>query len=358
MTETSIIAEQANLLSRKLLKAAIKSIPKPTRNRIIEWQWHQQFQRMHPKLVNQEPDTQKLRLILGVGRSGTTWLSRVLSETSTPIRFFMEGLYSVKPKLSFSEGNDHTAIKYYPKLPERHSLLSVYRSLIKPQYNWSALGLNRHLQRDDPNWQFCLVKEVHSLLATEALLQFFSCPTVIVVRDPVYVIDSLFARDGLSSPYLCDESKVVRQVAFLKRFMPEQSEAILEALHKVNSIGKLREQSILKKVLTVAIIQQMFCVLADKFQCIYLIEYEELCQSSQALFRSVAEFFTLDWDDRVERFLATTTQTYSNKADKYPVFRQTSCQVKRNFKFLSFEEVNLCHQILSDSKLRSHYLSV
>jgi hypothetical protein len=41
-----------------------------------------------------------LRLILGVGRSGTTWVSRVLGSTLQPIRYCCEPLFYLHPRLS------------------------------------------------------------------------------------------------------------------------------------------------------------------------------------------------------------------------------------------------------------------
>lgn len=309
---------------------------------------------MHPQLARYKGDTQNLRLILGIGRSGTTWLSTVLSKTRTPIRCFIEGLYSVDPKLRFSaQQGDHTAIEYYPTLSERHPLLCVYRSLTVPHYDWAALGLGRHLLRDDPSWQFCLVKEVHSLLASEALLKFLVCPTVLVVRDPVYVVDSLFARDGLGGPYLLSESKAVGKPAFLERFAQDQAQSISKALHRAASISAVRQRVILEKVLTVAIIRLMLRVLASEYECAYLVEYEALCRFPQSLFQSAAAFLTLDWGNRVEKFHVSTMHADSEDGDIYPVFRETSKQLDRAFKFLSQGEVSLCRQLLRDSGLNS-----
>jgi hypothetical protein len=319
---------------------------------IFQWLWYQQFRNMHPELPKSEDDVQKLRIILGAGRSGTTWLSSVLSKTPTPIRFFMEGLYSVKPKLRFSAKSDRTAIEYRSNLPERHPLLCAYRLLLASRYDRTALGLGTTLVRNDLDWQLCLIKEVHSLLATEALLRFFKCPIVCLIRDPVYVIDSLFARDGLKSMYFENERKAVVKPDFLKRFAPDQSESISRIIKK-SVTGKRREKIILGKVLTVALINSMFRVLADESQYVHLIEYEVLCRSPKSVFRTAAKFLTLDWDNNIESFLSRTSQVNLDKEHEFsfPVFRQTQKQINRKFKFLSQNEASLSRQVLSDSGL-------
>jgi hypothetical protein len=326
----------------------INEIYNLTKNRMREWLWNKEYERLHPQLVNTKVDTQKLRLILGVGRSGTTWLSRVLLETPTPIRFFMEGLYFVKPKLKFSEFGDFTAIHYSATLPENNSLLRIYRSFLAQQYYWSALGVNKHLQRNDSDWQLCVVKEVHSLLATEALLTYFNCPTVFVTRNPIYLIDSLFARDGLHTIYLCHESRWVFKTNFIKRFAPEHSKDIKRALQKVSKL-EARQQIVLYKLLSVALIQLMFNKLFRYFPNICLVSYEDLCQNPQTLFPYLADFLGLNWDQKMQSFLMNTGNPKKvNTTEKYPVFKDTSKNSYREFQFLNSDEVSLCQKILND----------
>lgn len=326
---------------------SINEIYNLTRNRMRELLWNKEYERLHPQLVNTKVDIQKLRLILGVGRSGTTWLSRVLLETPTPIRFFMEGLYFVKPKLRFSAFGDFTAIQYSDTLPENNSLLRTYRSLLAQQYDWSALGVNNHLQRNDSDWQLCVVKEVHSLLATEALLTYFNCPTVFVTRNPIYLIDSLFARDGLHTIYLCHESRWVFKTDFINRFAPEHSNDIESALQYVSKL-EARQQIVLYKLLSVALIQLMFNKLLIYYPNTYLVSYEELCQNHQTVFPSLAKFLGLSWNLKMKLFLMKTGHSDNKKiTEKYPVFKDSSKNIYREFKFLNSAEVNLCQKILN-----------
>jgi len=321
-------------------------------NNIDQKPWIHQFRLRYPDLCRN--DTEKLRLILGLGRSGTTWLSRVLSESPTPIRFFMEGLFSVRPPFQFAAKGDHTAIEYRSTLSEQHPLLLTYQSLVASYNNWKAFGLDKHLMRNDKDWEFCLIKEVHSLLATEALLKSLRCPTVLVIRDPVYVIDSLFTRDGLNSIYLDNESQAVKDIAFLERFLQDQANPVLRVLNKVASHRAVRGGIILEKVLTAAIIQSMLRSLASEFPYTYLIDYDDLCRSPEYFFRSISAFLTLDWGKTVEDFLTETTSSdpEKEKRDK-PVFRNTKKQVNRRFKFLNQNEVSLCRQVLRDCGLEA-----
>ena len=300
-------------------------------------------------LMKYDDNLQKFRLILGIGRSGTTWLSCVLSETPTPIRFFMEPFYPLWPRVSFSDRSDQSAIEYEATLQDQHPLSNILCSLLTPQYDWHSLGLSGSLIRNDHDWKVCLVKEVHSLLATEAILKFLKCPAILLLRDPLYIIDSLFARDGLETTYLCNESKYVNNPSFLKRFSPDPTKDISMILKESVPNGRIRENIILDKVLTVSLIHSMFRVLSSEFQYAQIIEYESLCQSPELHFHSIASFFSLDWSESTEQYLLKTMRSSLDQIkNNYPIFLKTIDQIGRPFKFLSKEEVLLCRRVLND----------
>ena len=316
---------------------------------VSRWWWNKNFLRKNRDLMKHDDNLQKYRLVLGVGRSGTTWLSCVLSETPTPIRFFMEPFYQLRPRVNFSFSGDQTAIEYTATLQDQHPLSNIFRSLLTPQYDWHSMGLSGNLIRNDNDWQVCIIKEVHSLLAAEAMLKFLKCPTVFLLRDPLYIIDSLFARDGLKTTYLCNESKYVNNPFFLKRFSPDPTKDISMILKESVSNDKKRERIIIDKVLTVSLIQSMFRVLSSEFQYAQIIEYESLCQSPELHFRSIASFLSLDWSESIEQYLLKTLRSTLHQRKKdYPIFLDTINQIGRPFKFLSKEEVLLCRRVLND----------
>lgn len=296
-------------------------------------------------------DAAQLRLILGVGRSGTTWLSRGLASTSTPIRFVEEGFFWIEPKLEFAAEGDHTAIAYRPALPEQHPLVCVYRALGDRGVDWSQRGLARHVRRDDADWRICLVKEVHSLLATEGLLNALKCPTLLVVRDPVYVVDSVFDRFGMESIFLGNEARWVREPAFLERIAGVAMGRLLDVWQRVDEIADGRARGILEKVLTVASIGRMFRLLASECGHAKLVEYEALCRSPEAMFRSAAEFLDLAWCERIEKYLEATTDSASETDDPRSVVRVTARQVGRPLRFLSADEASACRRVLAECGL-------
>ena len=181
------------------------------------------------------------------------------------------------------------------------------------------------------------------------MLKFLKCPTVLLLRDPLYIVDSLFARDGLKTTYLCNESKYVNNPFFLKRFSPDPTKDISMILKESVPNGTIRENIILDKVLTVSLIHSMFRVLSSEFQYTQIIEYESLCRSPEIHFHSIASFLSLDWSERSKQYLLKTMRSpLDQRKNDYPIFLKTIDQIGRPFKFLSKEEVVLCRRVLND----------
>ena len=282
-----------------------------------------------------------LRLVLGVGRSGTTWVSHVFSSTLQPIRYCCEPLFYLHPRLAFHRKGDHTAVGY-EEFEEGHPLLSAYLRLL----DRDGFGVQPDtLRRNDDDWSLCLVKEVHALLGTEGLLRHCHPPTLFILRDPLYVADSLFSAQSLGTAYLDHEAKAVQQTNFLDRFLPGRQEDLERLFWVVRHSGR-REQMILTKVLCIRLLQKMFVMLAREFPCAQIIHYEELCTAPSEGLSAAAQALSLSWDHNMELSLAETSQADSISADPYSVMRNTAEQVQRRFKFLSASDIALCRAML------------
>jgi len=317
---------------------------------INEWKWHRQCRRLDALLTNAPDCPSTLRLVLGVGRSGTSWLSQVLAKTPKPIRFFQEPLSHLRPEILFSEHYDHTAIRYQPSLPEKHPLIYAYRALTIRDHDLSTLGVRKHPLRDDQEWQYCLVKEVHSLLAAEALLDRLRCPTVFITRDPIYVVDSLLSFRGLHAPIWRNEYGYIADAAFLARYFPDSGNVIQRYCVNDNTLAS-REQLILSKILTVAVINRMLQILAKDLDFVCHIRYEELCRIPDELFPKAAGFLSLEMNAQTFDWLDSTQRAIEGENDPYSVFRDTTRQVTRPLRFLSNAEAEDMRNVLAECSL-------
>jgi len=148
--------------------------------------------------------------------------------------------------------------------------------------------------REDADWKICLVKEVHTLLGSQGLLSGWGTPTLFIQRDPVYVVDSLFAAQGLETIYFDHEVKAVQAAGFLERFAPGR-EAEVERVFADAARREQRLRIVLNKVICTQLIHEMFAVLAKEFPCAKAMRYEEFCERPREAFQVAAKALSIAW---------------------------------------------------------------
>ena len=307
--------------------------------------WRKAFRAAHPCLEQSAAEPERLRLVLGVGRSGTSWVGQVLSKAAMRCRCFSEPLFHLKPPLPFHKKADHTAVGYEDLSPE-HPLLCAWQLLANRQFGGPDV---QGLERNDSDWEICLVKEVHALLGSEGLLRLWKVPTVFILRDPVYIADSLFAAQTLRTIYLEHEAWAVRQKAFLDRFVPGRQAAVERLFAEAAGMDE-RQRIILGKVMCIHLLDEMFLARAAEFPCARALRYEDLCAAPHEAFPALAAALSIPWDAAMAAYLARTTEGDANSDDPYSVMRHTARQKDRPFKFLSAAEVASCRNALRTMK--------
>lgn len=248
----------------------------------------------------------KLRIILGVARSGTSWLHAVLSQSATPMRSLKEPLYILDNILNLES-------------PFCGDLVSAYELLLS--LNTQKFKNHRRIIRNDSNYELCLIKEIHGLLQCRWLLQYFKdIKIVFLIRNPVYIVDSLLS--------------IHKDLNYFKT--PEQ-----EVVGLCPLIKNVERQYIIKnKISAIKYIHKCF----EKTHNFYpvntmLVNYETLCISTIDIFKNIAKFLDLNWTT-IQPFLNTTTKV--NKGNAYSIYRISALQTTRSFKFLTEQEVKMC----------------
>lgn len=318
---------------------------------IAAWRWNRAFRKTHPHLKNAQGATGKLRLVLGTARSGTSWLVETLAASSTPLRYWHEPFFRYRPKMRFSDGEDHLAIRYTQTLRRWHPLVHAYHSLTVPTYDWHRLRLDeRDLRRNDPDWELCLVKEVHSLLATEGLLNRLNVPALLVVRDPVYIVDSLFDRDGLGSIYGKHEEQYVLDPLFMDRFVPERKDVIQNVVRQLDAAAP-RRRVMRRRVLTIALIHVMLRKLAAEHDQVLLVEYEMLCAEPWSECERAAAALGVQAGSQMMQFLEKTMHAGASAGGPHAVVRDTARQLARPFRFMSASDADDSYHMLHEARL-------
>lgn len=315
------------------------------------------------------PKQCELRLILGLGRSGTTWLSSAINQTESSIRFSMEGLLAFRPKVKLAPFKDRSAAPFLASIDKNHPLASFYGAVSAFDFDVAQSKMEGPIVRNDPAPQCTIVKEVHALLATEAVINYFKCPTAIITRDPLRIIDSLFARDGYQSHYLNREtgellgSRFVKEFRRPRTFLPRSRHARSELLDRyfagretqIQSVADVvksktdpRTRIVLAKIVTAGLISEMLRQIASANSCCRHISYEELCEQPFDTVCEVANDFGIECGDKVRTFLRESTSRKTNKADRFPVYRN-QCQIGgQPFRFLTDLEVDLGRSLLAE----------
>lgn len=293
--------------------------------------------------------TTGLRLVLGVGRSGTTWLASLLGRTSTPVRFLMEGMYQFTPRLELAPPPDHTAAAWVPALKEDHPLLRFYSTIMTPGFKAEAHNVVPNMVRNDPPPHLVFVKEVHGLLVTEALLAAFPAKACFINRNPIYCADSLFHRDGLGSIYMINEARHIQSPAFLDRYFSAVRPAVEQAFAIIADTAAPRLRVILEKVLTMAMINDMIDQVASSNHGCMSIRYETLCGETDDTLRRIMAFMDMTWDDEVDRLIKETTDPAAQNgspSSHSPIFRDSRRNATRALHFITDAEVTAIHDLI------------
>lgn len=292
----------------------------------------------------------QLRIILGAGRSGTTWVARALGGTSTPTRLVQEPLYWMQPRLCLAASSDHTAIGIKSRLTPSHRLLCAYRMLLSERGR-----LERHrvkqIDRDDDQWKLCLVKEVHALLASEAIVAGLGAPVVFVTRDPIMTVDSILRTNGTGQDYLVAECRHLLRCD-AERVGP--GFAALRDRYRALSDRKPNCFSPLSLVFTVASLHLYFLRLSRQYPLVELVGYEGLCHDADAGFRSLAARMTLRWD----RHASDNLDAYSGKprtSSPYETRRERASQLVKQPTVIDPQATLRCERLLEGGGYRESF---
>ncbi len=254
-----------------------------------------------PGYLRLDSDTQeeKLRLVLGCGRSGTTWLARKLATTPSRIKYLEEPLQKLKPRLLLNNTHlDHLAVKPTPGDKTLKSLRRCYELCATEDVRWPEFMVSPP-SRNDPNADFFLVKEVHSLLASEALISYLPSKNIFITRNPIMSVNSLIARDGWNSLYLAYEEEIVSSTKFIDEYFPELRSEINGAWKAINS-KRGRERREFGLVFTVSLMNKLLLEVAEKSSSSTSVRYEDLLENPEVEFRRLFDFLDMQFPEALD----------------------------------------------------------
>jgi glycosyltransferase involved in cell wall biosynthesis len=268
-----------------------------------------------------ERDTSRLRLVLGLGRSGTTWSLEVLAQCDDRLRVFAEPLHHLRPKIALSDSPDRLAMHFADALSDRHDLMRAYADLsadhAPPTHPPSGA-----LRADIDAPEAVLIKEVHALLATPAVLNGTRAKAVVITRDPMRVADSIFNCQGLDSPYLhhefaaCADSRLLHQIG-----TPAQTTRRLAIWNEIDRMRNPNNRRVYAVVWAAAVVQRLLERTAQREPGrVITMAYEHARVDPIAAFGRAAAHLGLRFGEQAEAF-CEQTRSRDESLDPYSIYR-------------------------------------
>jgi hypothetical protein len=112
----------------------------------------------------------EIHLILGVNGTGINHFTQLLLQALHNSLFIHYPLEKFEPDLTLSTQGDRMAIPYHKELEASHPLNRIYRIYAERNLLETDYDVTQN-ENAKPNDAFLIMKEVHGLLATEALLR-------------------------------------------------------------------------------------------------------------------------------------------------------------------------------------------
>ncbi len=285
-----------------------------------------------------------LRLLLGVGRSGTTWIANSLARSNRKISFYEEPLRIVTPPLVLCNyREDHTAIDFCLKAsPEADNLRLAYQLLALPDsrsYLTNFGQSHRNRNRIVPDADMVLIKEVHGLMATEFLARNMDCRFLLIRRNLLYLLDSIMAHCGDKRNYLYPEYQFIKASDMTTASISRHNDFIQSRIRETEQMNpNCRQRLLSERMVAAFVIQEYFAVVAAKYPNAMLVDYDKILLNRDSHFSSMAEFLGLKYTPGDYQF-----------TDRQHITRTDRELRERKFKSLTPIEIGFIKDFISDS---------
>lgn len=311
--------------------------------------------RKRPKLALYLPPKQKrkdFRFVLGVGRSGTSWITTVLAQSPTPMRVLLEPINSLSPK--YKKNFDTNALSFNDLDSIIHAKICERLSL--PQLTSKTLQVKtRRVPKNDKSFEKIIIKEVHGLLATQFLLDYFKIPMIALIRNPYYIVDSQIFYLGLNQPGLKNEYRYIQQPSFIERFFNEKSGEIVAEFNKIKEEKNVRTRLTLERLLVVAAINKMFIDISEQNPLLKIFYYEEILTNPKIEFINMAKHLNLKTNKHFNDFVKKTTKSNTTEYNPNSIYRNTSKQKNKELNFFNKEIIDKSVSILDLTNFKKRY---
>lgn len=277
----------------------------------------------------------KFRFVLGIGRSGTTMLGRIVAFSGSPMRFLSEPFYGLKEQAS-PERIDTSSV-----MPDEAERVGFLRDRIVRL--GETLDLFRDdrrfkIERDDAGAEALLVKEVHALLAFPEIVRPLEHRTVVITRDTARALDSYVSRiDQKRRRYLFDEGEYLAACVRGRRpahpLVARALETAPQNVRRYLARPRWTTSALFRRVATMVVIRDFLRAWAESDPNVLHVRFEDLCLDPVGNGKRVFDALGLAFDDKT---VAAITEMTSGSSDAYYATDKDSRKVlAQPFKALS-----------------------
>jgi Sulfotransferase family len=247
-------------------------------------------------------------LVLGMPRSGTTWLAKILD--SHP-----DVLYRHEPDEVVLANSDQTGVEKLCIWLETRAISTVKPPLMPKAWLPRPLGILHHAA--------VRVEKVAARVLGKNMASKLKVPRALDLnRRPTRVILKLVAYDAADIAQALPDTRIL----FLLRHPCGQVQSIVEGVSGgyfegiSPDVGELARSWLIFNERAVAALEGL--------PNANIVVYEELSATPMSLSRALYEFCGLPWNTQTERFIARTTRQ-DWRSDYYGVFRNAKAAANR-----------------------------
>jgi len=287
----------------------------------------------------------RYRFAFGLGRSGTTLLGRLLALTSAPARFVSElcpGIGDRIPNPAFMvEPGDAVATR------------RVREAIIDLGFGKSPFceAQSHRIERDDPDAEVLLIKDIHSLLAYREIVSGLEdWRAVVVTRNPLRSLDSYFhGHTPKIRRYLVEEYKYLAT-----HLEAEGGDAMLARAASTTPPGVLRYMR-RPRLFTTELFRQ---AAVTEFMCHFLgawaaaddritqVTFEDLCRDPLGETLRLFDFLGLEYDD--ETLAKLHRMTTGSSSEYYATDKNSALILEQPYKYLGSRNRRRLAEFLDD----------
>lgn len=285
----------------------------------------------------------KYRFVLGVGRSGTTLLGRLMALSTSPMKFISEPFPGIERR-----GNPKCVDpSFIMPIPNSEEVKSARNNIVALSKNEDVLKKElsgKRVERSDNNPDFLLIKEVHTLLAFPMILSGLDYKAVVVTRDTTRVIDSYFhGHTKKQRIYLIEEFQYIKDYVrgrtrnFSCDILNDALQSISLKLIKHIKRPSWMTSELSRQVLVTEIINHFLTAWARTDERVMYVAFEDLCSTPLEVCKKLYDFLDLGYDETTISDIEKITKGKSTAY--YDTDKDSGKILKQEYKYLSEKDL-------------------